>query len=162
MFNIFINDLWTEIPDDVELFAFADDLACIIEGEEKLDEIINALIDYCVLNKLEINHGKSGLMMVRLDTRTKGPEKFPVDNYRNFPLVTEYSYLGITINDTLGFTEDIKERKRKEKQLQGATRIMKSSNHSPMANYQLWQTLMKSRLWYQLLLMAHIDDQAKQ
>ena len=76
--------------------------------------------------------------MVRVDRRTKGPERFPVDNYRNYPLVTQYEYLGVIINDTLGFTEDLKERKRKEKQLQGATKIIKSNKHSPLANYQIW------------------------
>ena len=148
LFNVFINDLWNDIPEYIELFAFADDLVFIIEGEDNLDEVIDALEYYCDINKLEVNHKKSGLMMVRVDRRTRGPEKFPVDNYRNYPLVTDYQYLGVTINDTLGFKEDLEDRRKKEKYLQGATKVMKSNNHSPMANYQLWQTLLKSRVWY--------------
>ena len=68
----------------------------------------------------------------------------------------------MNFNDTLGFTEDLTERKKKEKSLKGAAHIIKNNHTAPIAKYQLWQALMKSRVWYQLTLLAHVDSKARQ
>ena len=73
LFNLFINDLWENMPKEVELYAFADDIVIFVQGQQALDKAIKALETWCKTNLLEVNKSKSGLMFIRQDRRTPLP-----------------------------------------------------------------------------------------
>ena len=148
LFNLYINDLWDVLPNKVEMFAFADDIAIILEGEDKLDQTLTILEGYCKANELSINKEKSGIMIPRVDERTKIPSKFSHMIYKNYPIVTQYTYLGVIIDDNFRFKEELESKRQKEKSLKKMEFILKDQSINPMSKYHLWQALFKSRLWY--------------
>ena len=84
-----------------EVLAYADDLAIIVEGRSSLNNIFDILDKWSIENGIKINKLKSGIMLI------KGKEN---DEYiRDYPVIKEYKYLGILINNKLGIDKKLNE-----------------------------------------------------
>lgn len=55
LFNVMINDLWECMPRAAKVYAFADDIVIIVEGENLLNRVIAAFENYCTKKLLTIN-----------------------------------------------------------------------------------------------------------
>ena len=98
LFDIYINDLIIKLNENsYEVLAYADDLAIIVEGRSSLNNIFDILDKWSIENGIKINKLKSGIMLI------KGTEN---DEYiRDYPVIKEYKYLGILINNKLGINK---------------------------------------------------------
>jgi hypothetical protein len=87
--------------------AYADDLAVTCISRVKLQEALKITEDWCLTTGMEINKDKSAIMRVRKDRRTKGIERGSGETkIMGFPVLTQYKYLGVLIEDTLEVNKD--------------------------------------------------------
>ena len=84
----------------------------VCKGEIKLFNCIRILEKWCKDFDLEINYEKSAILKVRADRRTPG---LPSNLIRKFPVKTQYTYLGVEIDDCLNFRPLTKKFKSKLK-----------------------------------------------
>ncbi len=102
LFNLFINDLFKESSSlFLNLYAYADDIVFLVEGEQNLRSLITRIESWCELNSMTINHSKSGIFV--LNAKRSGPHMFPLKEILGFPIVFEYKYLGVTFSNNLSF-----------------------------------------------------------
>jgi hypothetical protein len=59
-----------------------------------------------------------------------------------------YKYLGLEIDSRLKFTEEIKKRKRLEKELKKKEWIFNHGKINQQCKYEVWQSLFKSKVSY--------------
>ena len=108
LFNIFVNDI-CEIFDiecdpvsiedlEINCLLYADDLLLISQSEEGLQNCLNALQEYCILWKLEVNLDKTKVMIFNRKKTKLKQEIY----YNNKPVeqVDSYQYLGINFTHT--------------------------------------------------------------
>ena len=82
-----------------EVLTFADDLAKIVGGRNTLSNIFNILEKWTEINGIKVNKNKSGIMLI------KGIEEdVEIEGY---PVISEYKYLGIMIDNKLKITKHI-------------------------------------------------------
>ena len=82
----------------VPALAFADDIVAVPIGERLLARTIEATEAWAKANGMEINKDKSGIIMIRADRRTPKHKEAQIKGY---PVVTEYKYLGVMIDDSV-------------------------------------------------------------
>ena len=109
LFLVYINDL-CEVLKNCDSFLYADDTVLVIKNKDyyiahsdmqhDLDNIANC----CKSNKLTINISKTKSMLLGTKNRIKKSHHYPlhIDN-TNIDFVLSYKYLGIIIDQTLGF-----------------------------------------------------------
>ena len=122
LFNIYINDLSLILPNLFKIL-FADDTAVLKSGtnlEDLVDQLNNDLIilaDWIKYNKLALSIGKTKCMLFS----TKHVQQKPAVLIDNVPLgyVREIKYLGLIIDDRLGFKSHITTLKSKLARYQG-------------------------------------------
>lgn len=102
-------------------------------------------------NDLQINKKKSAILQIRIDKRTPNDE----DEYiQGYPLKQEYKYLGIQIQEDLKLKADVEKRKQQEQSLKKQMWLIKNFTYNNRTKYHLWQTLFKSKLWYQTINLS--------
>ena len=67
----------------------------ISENRIQFYRTLNVLENWCKSNDMEINKKKSGVLIARIDKRTPNQ----ATSFNGIPLVNQYRYLGIDIND---------------------------------------------------------------
>jgi hypothetical protein len=120
LFNIFLNDLFTELrannlcdpvslddEDPLNALAYADDIVLLSTSSEGLQKAINITDEYCQRWKLKINHSKTKSMVF-----SRGNQKinasFKVNGIK-LENVKEFKYLGITVHKkSCSFTPTLK------------------------------------------------------
>ena len=78
-----------------EVLSNADDLAIIVEGKNSLNNIFQIIDNWSKENGINVNKSKSGIMLI------KG---WIIQEY---PVIKEYIYLGIIIDNKLKITKHI-------------------------------------------------------
>ena len=100
LFNIYINDLIKDLNDIAfEILAYADDLCVLCQDKNELIRVIKKIDLWSRDNGINVNKNKSGIFVV------KGKEQN--DNIEGYPIIKEYKYLGILINDKLNIQNHI-------------------------------------------------------
>ena len=106
-FLIFINDLAYIIltkcklfADDTTLYDADNDLITLIT---KFKKNLEALIDWCKFNKLDLNWSKTFFMFIS-NKQVKLPVEIEVDN-NMVKVVKSFKLLGVTTDNKLNFTE---------------------------------------------------------
>ena len=119
LFALYINDLATEIKDSnigvkldcldgsdilgsLGLLLYADDIVCLAECEEELQNILFIVEQWCRRWRLEVNLTKTNIMHIRRQRRTRSRFTFLFD-YKPVPYCNDYKYLGSNINEHLSF-----------------------------------------------------------
>lgn len=112
--DAFLRKVEENIPEeDVEVIAYADDLACVVKGNSRaqvecnIEKLLVYLNNWCKLHKLNISVDKTFAMLV------KGKfdrERMPVIkiNNRKIKYVMKVKYLGLIIDEKLKFIEHAK------------------------------------------------------
>ena len=119
LFSIFINDLAIEIKESnigidlnvdggsnleylFNILLYADDIVCLAECENDLQEILFIIENWCKKWRLEINLTKTNILHVRNKRKQQSNFTFLFDmkpvSYCNY-----YKYLGVNINEHLDF-----------------------------------------------------------
>ena len=93
-----------------------------------------------------------------MDRRTPAPWEAQI---RGFPVVKTYRYLGVLFDDSLSLEQELKKKKELERSLRTQMQRMNYMQLEPAARYHVWQALMKSRLWYSIVLTSRISPKVK-
>lgn len=100
LFDIYINDLLEQLSlKNLKVLAYADDLLIYAKGYEALSSAIQIAEAWSLTNGIEINHQKSAILQVKHHKRKNS--KLLGDTFRNIPVLNEYKYLGLVIDDGL-------------------------------------------------------------
>ena len=100
LFNLYINDLIKELnQNSYEILAYADDLCIICEGFNQLLNVLNKIEKWSKLNGINVNKKKSGIMIL------KG--KDDRNEIEGYPIIKQYKYLGITIDNKMKINSHI-------------------------------------------------------
>ena len=140
---IYINDLIITLNENAyEVLAYADDLSIIVEGRSSLDNIFNILDKWSLNNGIKINKLKNGIMFI------KGNEN---DEYINgYPVIKEYKYLGIVIDNKLNIRKHICNIDKKLNEYFRRNNILNKRYFSVKLIMQIFGYFHKSRLLYGL------------
>ena len=135
LFALYINDLIAELNTSNICYAFADDLVIVAEGEFQLDQVIGITERWSERNGIEVNKAKSGIIQVRKDRRTPNPI---LRSFRGYPLVDQYKYLGVMIDNSLSLRMELQNKKQIERQLIVQKRRMAYMRLDQSARYHVW------------------------
>ena len=100
-------------PECAEFVAYADDLACVVKGNTRVElhthseKIVEILNKWCNLHKLKISESKTVAMLFKgcLDERRLAVIKV---NGKNIKFVEKTKYLGVIVDKRLSFLEHAK------------------------------------------------------
>ncbi|KAM3130714.1 hypothetical protein pb186bvf_017128 [Paramecium bursaria] len=143
LFNIYLDEFLREFseecPVSYEKLAFADDLVFITKSSN-----VNLLLKYLevmsVKWELGINKAKSGVMPLH-------KKKITSTQLRGIPIVKEYRYLGITINNVGSIDPHIKNMKGISKMLASKIRwLTQGSDYTKVV--QMWGLIVKPHFLY--------------
>ena len=115
-FIIYVNDLLKTINTDVQILLYADDTVIYFADYDPktacttVEFALNEVYDWCQLNKLTINIKKTKHMFVT--SRSFTPREQYTVKMGNVTLdnVTNYNYLGVIIDNSLTFSDFLKEK----------------------------------------------------
>ena len=97
-------------PIYIQSLTYADDIVLVADTEQKLQEIVRVWTENLKAENLNINTGKSKIMLV---TKKKEEEivtpKIKIDN-KELEVVKQYKYLGTVFNTKGKINEEIKNR----------------------------------------------------
>ena len=100
LFLIIFDDLiWNLTNDDMDAYAYADDLVVNGYTEEKLKRAIKIVEEWAKINRMQINKKKSGIIFHK--KRKKKKKEGDIIQIEGYPLKEEYKYLGIIIDSKL-------------------------------------------------------------
>ena len=151
LFNIYINDLIKDLNDIAfEILAYADDLCVLCQDKNELIRVIIKIDLWSRDNGINVNRNKSGIFVV------KGKEQN--DNIEGYPIIKEYKYLGILINDKLNIQNHIGLINKKLSEYFRKNYFLNQRYFSVKSIMLLFNYFHKSRLYYGL--PAFIDQTA--
>ena len=118
LFNIFINDLSTELNslrigitlgyDRISHLLYADDLTLMAENENDLQTLINCVENWCNKWRMSVNHLKSKIVHFRKVRVSITDFSFTFQN-KTVDIVHKYKYLGLILEEHLDFKASINE-----------------------------------------------------
>ena len=101
LFDLYINDLINELDNNsFDVLAYAHDLCVLCDGRNQLYNVIKIIDKWSILNGIKVNKNKSGIMILINDIKEK-------DNIEGYPIIKEYKYLGIVIDNKLNIKKHI-------------------------------------------------------
>ena len=109
LFIIYINDLFTSIETDGNIYMYADDTLIVCKSNnleivaEKIQKALTQMCNWCTANKLSINFSKTKYMTIK-HTQTNIEPPVRVNNI-NIGTVNTYEYLGMILDTKLSMNE---------------------------------------------------------
>ena len=153
LFDLYINDLINELDkNSFDVLAYADDLCILCEGRNQLNNVINIIDKWSELNDIKINKNKSGIMILKNDIKEG-------DNIKGYPIIKEYKYLGILINDKMNIQNHIGNIDKKLDEYFQRNYVLNKRYFSVKSIMLIFGYFHKSRLLYGL--PAFIDQKSK-
>ena len=152
LFNVYIDGLVDQLAAaNTRTLAFADDIAFFAKDRKELDASFKAIEDWSARYGIHMNCAKSGVMAVRVDRRTP---MLPVEKVRGVPVVSQYKYLGLVLDDCgdlKPLNQTLKATLRSYKQ-----QVSMSWAHKFPAKLKLlaWASLLRSKVLYGLFCVA--------
>ena len=142
LFNLYINDLIEKIKKVAfEVLAYADDIAILCSCEREINLVIDVVERWTEENKLILNKKKSAIMYL-FNSEIKWKK------YLGFPIVKQYRYLGILINNWLNPIGGLKETSKKLEVYIKRNRWLLKRYFSIKTLIQLCEYFQKSRMTY--------------
>ena len=105
LFSIFINDL-PECVRHSDIILYADDSILHNHNLNELQSDLNAVTQWCLVNKLTLNHDKSiyTTLFPRFATNTEHENRLNIDEH-SLATLNVVNYLGIRLDQKLSFSE---------------------------------------------------------
>ena len=114
LFNIYINDLTTELKSHkygvkvgdkhICILLYADDIVMVSETEQNLQSMLNIVSKWCQKWRLSVNDTKSEIVHFRNKNKKQTTSKFYMGN-KTLNLASKYKYLGVILDENLTFVE---------------------------------------------------------
>jgi hypothetical protein len=154
LFDLYINDLINELDlNAFDVLAYADDLCVLCEGRSQLINVINIIDKWSTLNKINVNKLKSGIMVLKNNNNTNE------NNIEEYPIINEYKYLGILIDDKMNIQKHIGSIDKKLDEYFQRNYILNKKYFSVKSIMLIFGYFHRSRLLYGL--PAFIDQKSK-
>lgn len=115
LFALFIDDLVDYLKSkcsDIELILYADDVALMTRDKRILKKALLWISEWSSENKLKVNAAKTKVMKFRRGGRFANDDIFDYEQTR-LEIVSEFTYLGVTLQPGLVFTKHVARVKRK-------------------------------------------------
>ena len=110
LYNIYINDLLTSLPDE-NCLAYADDITLVatgktlVEAREKLQSLVDSAARWAKLNCLSLNLDKCNVMLITPKLRNSNPSDCNITlNERTLNVVNQITILGVIIDNHLSWS----------------------------------------------------------
>lgn len=126
----------------IRCLFFADDLVMFARTRAKMQEVLNALDEYCTQNRLTVNAAKTNVVVFR-ERRSTVVRPFRLGN-EFIKVVEEYTYLGITFACNGGF--EAHEKLLKKRVAAAATPISGLICKLPGADHKVIDKLFSSKV----------------
>ena len=114
LFNIYINDLATELNElhlginfgknHLCILLYADDMVLLSDSEEKLQKMLNYLTNWCKKWRVSVNVAKCGVVHFRKTNKLQRHHIFKV-NGLEIKTLSKYKYLGVILDEHLNFKD---------------------------------------------------------
>ena len=114
LFNIFLNDLATEINSlglgikignlKLSILMYADDIVLLSDTAENLQKLLNHVYEWCRKWQLSINPVKTEVMHFHKKNKSRSQVQFFVGS-ENIKVVPKYKYLGVILDEFCTFQE---------------------------------------------------------
>jgi exonuclease III len=166
LFNIFIDELVKELKklqlginvdsESLTALLYADDAALLADSAEDLQKLITAVDVYCRKWRMSLNLRKSEAMVIPMQVSNKSPSqvveamaiKLQVRG-ELVPLVSKFKYLGIWIQQDLGWDTHVAHNVAKAKNLHAVVSRALSAGCLPKAiKLMVWEAVVRARLEY--------------
>ena len=116
LFSLYLNDLHDFLPGGItfsgvliKVLLYADDIVILSDCPLVLQDMINALFEYCNLWCLKINLSKSKIVIFRKCTRISSNLRWTY-GIDDIEIVNDYKYLGILLNYKLSFVKHLESK----------------------------------------------------
>ena len=153
LFDLYINDLINELDNNsFDVLAYADDLCVLCDGKNQLMNVLKIIDKWTELNDIKVNKSKSGIMILKNNIEEN-------DNIDGYPIINEYKYLGIIINDKMNIQKHIGNIDKKLDEYFQRNYILNKKYFSVKSILLIFGYFHKSRLLYGL--PAFIDQKSK-
>ena len=86
----------------INILLYADDIVCIADNEQDMQELLGIVESWCTRWRLEVNLTKTNIMHVRPSRKPQSKFTF-LFNWRPIDYCKNYKYLGMTINEFLDY-----------------------------------------------------------
>ena len=152
-FNIYIDDLLESLSTICHTcLGFADDTAYICRDLSELHKTIEIIEKWTIENKIPINRKKSGILIINDDG---------VDSnlIKDIPVVTEYNYLGVLIDNKLKPGFHVTKIKKKIKIYLSKNKMLQQKYFTPFSLIRIIEYFVKSRLSYGISCFLEVKTQ---
>ena len=118
LFNIFINDLFNDVPPNISYSLFADDSAIWCTDDDydvsvhRLQNCLSRLEDWSIVNGLEFSAEKSAAIIFTRSNIIKPSQHLTIQNSR-IPFVNHFKFLGVVLDRRLSMAQHTKHIKTK-------------------------------------------------
>jgi hypothetical protein len=123
--------------------AFDDDTLFICEERDEFNWVMNTIDHWCILNGMEINKKKWGVLIVNSDQQDW-------DSIQGYPVVTDCKYLGVRVNSKMNPSVHIIELNKKSGIYFKRHFMLMKKYFPPKSLIRLVDYFVKSRLSYGL------------
>ena len=142
LFNLYLNNLIKELNNHAyEVLSYVDDLCVLCQGKSELLNIIKIIDKWTILNGIKVNKKKSGIMILKNDANDG-------NEIEDFPIIKEYKYLGITIDNKMRINSHIGMIDKKLNEYFKRNYILNKRYFSVKSIMLLFGYFHKSRLYY--------------
>jgi len=161
LFDIYIDDLLIAIGriiGDENVFAFADDLLFLTCGAKETETAILRLNEWCHHNDMEVNEEKTKVLVL---CKKKGMKSLKLKKIGGYHIVSEYKYLGITIDCSLTMDSYVELLKKKVKSFQINIPKLLINTISLKVRLELWKVFVSTHLSYAFGILAILPSKVK-
>lgn len=117
LFSLYLNDLAVEIKSlgcgvkygekELSILLFADDIALLSDSEEKMQQMLTCLNNWCKKWRLSLNMGKTKMVHYRHESSSQSDFEFKIGT-ENISWINGYKYLGLWLEQHLDMKETVK------------------------------------------------------
>ena len=155
LWNIYFTSLLIELKTvAIAVLAFADDLSFTVKNRQDLRKCLQICRDWMKRHGMQMNKGKSAIMAIRVDKRTPPIKE---KEFEGIPVVEQYVYLGVLIDDTMQMRTFISEKKKGHHETAKKLRLVFLELRNPAVQLQIQRAFGLSKYGYgaPLILVCH-------
>ena len=158
LFNTFLNDLLNSFEtNNIHVLAYADDIVWWCENLKQIEQSIEVMGKWWKENRMNINPTKSGILRI---LNRKG-KILGIKNSLSIPEVENYTYLGITITQSLKLKDHENKLRKMENFISTRVNIIARYIKNTKAKRLLYKVMLKSKWSYNIETLIEHDYKYK-
>ena len=165
LFLLFIMDINDVLPSEVNLQKYADDILTYIIGDKALENelpqnIVDAVNNWCVKNKMRLNTTKCKIMVVCNGTVANPPAPIHLNGDVLEP-VYSYKYLGVDLNGQLNWNQQWKRVLSKMSSIPYLLKRLRQLGFSQKIRTTVYKSMGLSHIIYSAPLLTSVNSDTK-